>query len=150
MTDRRALILFIAGVMLVGGGIGSLSAPDGWYAALQKPSFNPPNWVFAPAWTVLYILIGIAGWRVWRLTDRGPLLKVWAAQMILNFCWTPVFFVMHQIGAALAVIAALLAAILLFIALACPRDRVAAYLFLPYAAWVAFALTLNAAVWRLN
>ena len=150
MTDRRALILFIAGVMLVGFAIGSLTAPDAWYAALRKPSFNPPNWVFPPAWAILYVLIGIAGWRVWRLADRGALLKVWAAQLMLNLGWTPVFFVAHRTGAALAVISALLAAILLFIALAWSRDRIAALLFLPYAAWVAFALVLTAAIWRLN
>lgn len=159
MTERRALILFVVGVLAAGLTIGGLTAPDGWYAALAKPWFNPPNWLFPPAWTILYVLIGIAGWRIWRLPRHGGkgrggegrgALAAWAVQLVLNFAWTPVFFVLHQTGAALAVIAALLAAILAFIALAWPRDRIAALLFLPYAAWVAFAGTLNAAIWHLN
>lgn len=150
MSERRALYLFVGGVLVAGLAIGSLTAPDGWYAALAKPWFNPPNWVFAPAWTVLYVLIGIAGWRIWRLPERGGTMHAWIAQLVLNFSWTPVFFRLHQIGAALAVVLLLLAAILLFIALAWRRDRIAALLFLPYAAWVAFASTLNAAIWQLN
>lgn len=150
MTERRALLLFVVGVLAAGLVIGGLTAPDGWYAALAKPWFNPPNWIFAPAWTVLYVLIGIAGWRVWRLPERGGALGVWIVQLALNFSWTPVFFRLHQIGAALAVVLALLVAILAFIALAWRRDRTAALLFVPYAAWVAFASTLNGAIWQLN
>ena len=150
MTERRALILFVGGVLLVGLGIGGLTVPDGWYAALAKPSFNPPNWVFPPAWTVLYVLVGVAGWRVWRLPDKGPSLMLWSAQLALNYLWTPVFFVLHMTGAALAVILLLLLLILAFVAATWMRERIAALLFLPYAAWVAFAVTLNAAIWHLN
>lgn len=150
MTERRALFLFVVGVLVAGLAIGSLTVPDGWYAALAKPWFNPPNWVFPPAWTILYVLIGVAGWRVWRLPERGGTLNAWIAQTVLNFSWTPVFFRLHQTGAAFAVILTLLAVILAFIALAWRRDRTAALLFLPYAAWVAFASTLNGAIWQLN
>jgi translocator protein len=146
----RALALFVAPVLAIGLGIGSLTAPDGWYAALAKPSFNPPNWIFPPVWTVLYVLIGAAGWRVWRLRGGGPLRALWSAQLVLNFAWTPSFFVLHRIGLAFGVIALLLLAILAFVAFAWKRDRVAALLFLPYAAWVAFAAALTAAIWQLN
>lgn len=150
MSERKALILFIVGVLGAGMLIGAVSAPDGWYASLAKPSFNPPNWVFAPAWTILYVLVAIAGWRIWRLPERGAAMGAWVAQMAFNFAWSPAFFALHQIGLALAVALLMLASILAFIVAAWPRDRVAALLFVPYAAWVALASLLNAAIWRLN
>jgi tryptophan-rich sensory protein len=143
-------VLFL--VLAVGGGlaIGFLTAPGAWYAGLAKPSFNPPNWLFAPVWTALYILIAIAGWRIFE-RDRGGLpMLLWWAQLVLNFVWSPVFFAAHQIGLALVVILLLLAAILAFIATAWRKDRPAAWMFVPYAAWVAFASALNAAIFALN
>jgi tryptophan-rich sensory protein len=139
-------------VLVVGGGlvIGSLTVPGGWYASLVKPSFNPPAWLFGPVWTVLYILIAIAGWRVWQRDRAGWPMKFWWTQLVLNFLWTPVFFTVHQIGLALVVILLLLATILGFIATAWRLDHVAALLFVPYAAWVAFASVLNGAIWNLN
>ena len=139
-------------VVTVGGGlaIGYLTRPGAWYAGLNKPSFNPPNWVFGPAWTILYVLIAIAGSRVFAVAGGGTAMAVWIAALALNFLWSPVFFGLRRPTAALAVVAALLAAIVMFIVLSWPVDRVAALLFLPYAAWVAFATTLNAAVVRLN
>ena len=148
---RYGLLALFLAVSLGGGMLVGISNPPGdWYAGLAKPSFNPPDWLFPPAWTLLYILIGIAGWRVWRLRDSGALMIVWIVQMVLNFCWSPVFFGAQQIGAALVVVLALLATILLFIRLAWNRERVAALLFLPYAAWVAFASLLNGAILYLN
>src|SRR5690606_36058392 len=117
---------------------------------LSKPAFNPPAWVFAPVWTVLYAMIGVAGWRVWRRDRRGGPMMLWWAQLALNFLWSPVFFAAHRIGLALAVIVMLLAVILGFIATAWRQDRIAAWLFVPYAAWVAFATALNAAILALN
>lgn len=150
MAGRWSLVVFL--LLVLGGGLalGYLTAPGEWYAGLQKPSFNPPAWVFGPAWTTLYILIAIAGWLVWRRDRAGLPMKLWWAQLALNFAWTPVFFAAHQIGAALAVILALLAVILSFIATAWRQDRTAALLFLPYAAWVAFASALNGAIFALN
>ena len=150
MRPYLTLALFI--VVVLGGGtlIGVTTLPGGWYAGLIKPSFNPPNWVFAPAWTLLYLLIAIAGWRIWQRDLRSAAMTAWFIQLGLNFVWSPVFFGAHRIGLALAIIVALLAAILSFIATAWPRDRVASWLFVPYAAWVTFATALNAAVWRLN
>ncbi|MEP9385895.1 TspO/MBR family protein [Mesorhizobium sp. KR9-304] len=150
MSGRAALAPFV--LLVVGGGllIGFLTAPGPWYEALAKPSFNPPNWLFGPAWTILYVLIAIAGWRIWQRERSGTAMKLWWLQLALNFLWSPVFFAFQQIGLALLVVLLLLAAILAFIAVAWNRDRIAAWLFVPYAAWVAFASTLNAALWQLN
>lgn len=150
MNQRLALVLFIALVFVGGGVIGFYTAPGAWYAGLEKPPFNPPNWVFAPVWSALYVLIGIAGWRVWRLPAGGAAQVAWWVQLALNFLWSPIFFAAQNIELALAVIVALLATIAGFIALAWRVDRPAALLFVPYAAWVSFATLLNAAIWWLN
>lgn len=145
-----SLIGFI--VLVLGGGtlIGTGNMPGPWYEGLAKPFFNPPNWLFGPAWTVLYILISIAGWLVWQRDRSSAPMMIWWVQLALNFAWSPVFFTAQQIGAALVVVAAMLVAILAFIVAAWPRDRVAAWLFVPYAMWVAFATLLNASIWVLN
>lgn len=150
MNRHVWLMLFL--VLALGGGLASgfVAAPGEWYAALAKPPFNPPAWVFAPVWTLLYVLIAIAGWRVWQRDRRSRPMLLWWAQLALNFAWTPVFFGAHAIGLALFVILMLLAAILGFIATAWQRDRPAAWLFAPYAAWVAFAAVLNGSIWLLN
>jgi tryptophan-rich sensory protein len=141
--------LFLA-VSLGGGMLVGISNPPGeWYAGLAKASFNPPGWVFAPAWTLLYILIGIAGWRVFMAGLRLPL-AIWGAQLAINLTWSPTFFGQHRIGLALAILAAMFAAILAFIAVTWLRDRPAALCFLPYALWVAFAGLLNGSIWWLN
>lgn len=144
------LILFV-GLTVAGGSlIGFFSIPGPWYQGLEKPAFNPPNWIFGPVWTTLYVLVGIAGARAF-LKERGNWLpKIWFVQMALNFAWSPVFFVLHRADLALAVLIAMLIAILAFIATAWNRDRPAALLFLPYAAWVGFAGYLNGAIWWLN
>jgi tryptophan-rich sensory protein len=145
-----SLISFL--VLVVGGGlaIGYLTAPGDWYASLAKPAFNPPDWVFAPVWTVLYGLIAVAGWRTFVRCRAGVPMKLWWGQLALNFIWSPVFFAAHQIGLALLVIVLLLAAILAFIFASWRKDRVAAWVFAPYAAWVAFASVLNASIFALN
>jgi tryptophan-rich sensory protein len=143
-------------LLVVGGGmlIGALTGPDAWFAWLRKPSFNPPNWLFAPVWTTLYVLIAIAGWRVWPRhigTRAGAFaLGLWWLQLGLNFLWSPVFFAAHRIDIALAVIGLLLLSILGFIVAAWRLDRVSALLFAPYALWVAFATALNAAYYWTN
>ncbi|MDA9546038.1 CrtK/TspO family sensor protein [Bradyrhizobium sp. CCBAU 45321] len=137
---------------MVGTGwlIGATNPPGAWYASLAKPGFVPPNWAFPIAWTILYVLIAVAGWRTFRREPRGKAMLAWAAQMALNFIWSPVMFTMHQIGAALVILIGLFVAIVTYIAIEMSRDRLAAALFMPYAAWVAFAGVLNAAIWRLN
>jgi benzodiazapine receptor len=147
---QRALtyVVFLVAVLGIGLLIGTVTRPDGWYAALAKPAFNPPGWVFGPVWTVLYVLIAIAGARTWESGSGG--FGPWLGQMALNFAWSPVFFGLHQPGLALVIIVALLVAILAFIATRWSKDRVSALLFLPYAAWVAFASVLNASIVALN
>ena len=147
---RLALILFVA--LVVGGGlaIGYVTAPGEWYAGLVKPSFNPPNWVFAPVWTVLYVLIAVAGWRVWWQDAGSGAMMLWWLQLGLNFLWSPVFFAAHKVGLALLVILLLLVVIVGFIAVAWRQERIAAWLLVPYAAWVAFATALNGAIFALN
>jgi benzodiazapine receptor len=150
MNRHVSLVLFLA--LVLGGGLvlGFLTAPGAWYAGLSKPAFNPPAWLFGPVWTVLYIMIAVAGWRVLQRDRHGWPMKLWWAQLALNFLWTPVFFAAHQIGLALVIILLMLATILGFIATAWRLDRVSAWLFVPYAAWVAFASVLNGSIWALN
>ena len=145
-----SLILFLA--LALGGGLllGFLTTPGEWYAGLAKPSFNPPAWLFGPVWTTLYVMIAVAGWRTFERDRSSAPMKLWWVQLALNFLWTPVFFAAHQLGLALVVILLMLAAILGFIASARRVDRVAAWLFVPYAAWVAFASVLNGSIWALN
>ncbi|ESX14743.1 CrtK/TspO family sensor protein [Mesorhizobium sp. LSJC265A00] len=143
-------LLFL--ILVLGSGllIGYATLPGEWYASLAKPPFNPPNWVFAPAWTLLYVLIAVAGWRTWERERAGAAMKIWALQLVLNFAWSPTFFGAKLVGPALVVILALLASIALFIATVWNRDRVCGWLFAPYALWVAFATLLNASLLLLN
>jgi benzodiazapine receptor len=149
-TELGSLALFIA--LVLGGGlvIGFVSAPGAWYATLSKPPFSPPNWIFAPVWSTLYIMIAIAGWRIWRRTRNSAPMKLWWGQLALNFIWSPIFFSGHRIDIALGIIVLLLIAILGFITLTWRQDKIASLLFTPYAAWVAFASVLNGAIWLLN
>lgn len=139
-------------VLVVGGGllIGALTGPGEWYARLAKPAFNPPNWLFGPVWTLLYAFIAVAGWRTWRRRADTPARLFWALQLGLNFLWSPVFFGARRIDLAALIIVLLLVAIVLFIGRSWKSDRVAALLFVPYAAWVSFATVLNLSLLRLN
>jgi translocator protein len=145
-----SLIFFL--ILTIGGGllIGLVTRPGEWYAKASKPWFTPPNNIFAPVWTLLYVMIAIAGWRTFMRDPLGAPMIVWAVALALNFAWSPIFFRLHQPAAALFVVLALLATIITFIALAWPQDALSAILFAPYAAWVFFATILNAAFWRLN
>ena len=159
--DYAGLAVFIAinaAVSALGGWATSASVGT-WYQGLEKPTFNPPDWIFAPVWSALYLMIAIAGWRVWRRGAEGAsgarrevrlALMAYAVQLALNLTWSFVFFGARLIGPALAVIVALLAAILANAFLFWRIDRVAGALLVPYAAWVSFATVLNAALWRLN
>src|SRR5690606_10533002 len=106
------LLLFL--VVALGGGllIGATNTPGPWYAALAKPAFTPPDWLFAPVWSVVYVLIAIAGWRIWRLSETRGAMTAWWVQLGLNFLWSPVFFTLQAPGRALAIIVALFAAII--------------------------------------
>lgn len=142
--------LSIIAVIAVGGLIGTAIGPDDWYRSLAKPSFNPPAWVFAPVWTLLYVFIGIAFARTYLRDPGGPAMKVFVVQMLLNWSWTPLWFGLHWMWAAFAVISALWLSIIAFIWLVRRNDPLSAALFLPYLAWVSFAGLLNATVAAMN
>jgi len=139
-------------VLVLGGGIliGLMTAPGEWYANLAKPIFNPPNWIFGPVWSVLYVLIAWIGWRQFEVDKRSVAMRLWWAQLGLNFLWSPVFFVLQLPWVALLIILALLSVIVAFIRNVSASDRVATFAFLPYLAWVAFASTLNLSISILN
>lgn len=145
-----ALVAFLALVIGVGAFIGTQTAPGAWYASLEKPPFNPPNWVFGPVWFLLYAMIAVAGWRIFLLAPKGPAMVLWATQMLLNWAWSPVFFTAQDLWLALAVIIPMLGIILAFIAVTRRMDRLASWLFVPYAAWVGFATILNLSLAVLN
>lgn len=139
-------------VLVVGGGIliGTLTAPGSWYAALQKPFFNPPNWIFAPVWTVLYVLIAMVGWRLFEAHRRSSAYKLWWGQLALNFLWSPMFFALQQLWLAFLIIIALWTIILLLIRATWELDRVSSFALMPYLAWVSFATALNLSLAALN
>ncbi|WP_121068109.1 TspO/MBR family protein [Chachezhania antarctica] len=148
--EKRALAGFVALTLLMGTAIGLGFQPGTWYEDLTKPPFNPPDWIFGPVWTVLYVLIGIAGWRTWFRADDRQLKLLWIVQIGLNWLWTPAFFGLHSIGLGLVVVVAMLVAVLAFIVRAARIDRLSAVLFVPYALWVGFAALLNASILRLT
>ena len=153
LKSPRALVLlgvFLAVVIGVGAAIGIVTAPGDWYASLQKPPFNPPSWLFGPVWFTLYVLIAIAGWRTFLAEPGGTGMKLWYAQMALNWIWSPVFFVLHGLWPAFIIIIAMWATIAAFIANRWTRDRVSSWLFVPYIAWVSFATLLNLSLAILN
>lgn len=130
---------------------GYFFPPGDWYASLERPFFAPPNWVFGPVWTLLYVLIAVAGWLLWQ---RGGLWSVamrwWWAQMMLNALWTPLFFGWNLLGLALVEMALLWLAIAMTIRSGYRLRPLAAWLLAPYFAWVSFAWVLNAGFWWLN
>ena len=148
----KEVVAFALGVLVIGGAIGATNAPDDWYRALAKPAWNPPDWVFGPVWTVLYAMVGYAGARVFAADGRrlGPLTRLWALQMGLNFLWTPLFFSARSLTLASMEIAFLLAAVIAFMVAVRRRDRVSLWLFAPYAAWVGFASVLTWTILGMN
>ena len=148
-----ALALWVGLCVTVGIVSGWLFKPGAWYATLEKPFFNPPAVVFAPVWTVLYIAMGVAAWRIWTLPpspERKQALRQFGVQLALNAAWTPVFFGAQSLGGGLVVIVAMVFAIVVTIQRFHPLDKIAAWLLAPYLAWVAFATALNVALLALN
>ncbi len=146
-VDRVRAGLFAAGGSLAAGGLGALGsrrAPE-VYRRLEKPSWAPPAAAFGPVWTVLYVLVGVAGFRLARRGDRAAV-ALHGAQLVLNAAWPPVFFSRRSKRASLAVIAALDALVVAEVVVAARKDRVAATLLTPYLAWCLFATALNASV----
>ncbi|MEM7746632.1 MAG: TspO/MBR family protein [Pseudomonadota bacterium] len=125
---------------------GALFMPGEWYKSLSKPTWTPPDWLFAPAWTVLYAMIAVAGWLVWQTEGWTVALFFWIANIIFNAAWSWLMFGRQQIQAALYDALAMLLTIIAFIALTKDSVPIAAGLFVPYLAWVAFATALNYAI----
>jgi tryptophan-rich sensory protein len=152
-AQRRPLYFFLIASLGVGAVASLFTTPQipTWYAALNRPSFTPPNWVFAPVWTTLYIVMAFAAWRAWKKGGlKSPAMALFAVQLALNLAWSVVFFGLHQIGAAVIEIALLDAAVLATLLLFFGLDRLAGLLFVPYLAWLLFATALNHSFWQLN
>jgi len=133
--------------------VGTRFMPGAWYASLAKPAWNPPNWIFGPVWTLLYILMGVAAWLVWRRvgwTGARLALGLFILQLVLNAAWSWLFFGLHRPDLAFVDICALWGLILAVAVLFGRVDRLAAALLVPYLAWVGFATVLNFTIWRLN
>jgi translocator protein len=137
---------------LLAGAFGSQFQPGAWYAALDKPSWNPPSWVFGPVWTVLYIMMGVAAWLVWD-RHRGAArtaLAVFVVQVVFNGLWSYLFFGLQSPALAFAGIVILWSLIATTLVLFWRARTVAGVLLLPYLAWVSFAAVLNFTIWQLN
>jgi len=154
---RQAVGLGVSLVICFGAaGLGSaLTTPSisGWYSALRKPSWTPPNWLFGPVWSALYLAMAIAAWLVWRragVSSAKIALTLFVLQLVLNVGWSAIFFTLHTPGFALAEIVLLWLLILATAASFWPVSQAAGWLMVPYLCWVGFAAALNYAVWRLN
>jgi len=157
LRQTGTLLLFLI-VTFAAAGLGSFftaSSIATWYPTLQKPSWNPPNWIFAPVWTALYVMMAVAAWQVWRRSknslsgSRWPL-SLFFIQLALNAAWSGLFFGLQNPGLAFIEILFLWSAILLTAISFFRRSQLAGGLLLPYLLWVAFAAALNFEIWRLN
>jgi tryptophan-rich sensory protein len=146
----------IAITLLLGStsGLITAGAVEGWYMEIEKPSFNPPNTIFGPVWTLLYIMMGFSAGLIWSNGSEDPKVRrglaLFGIQLLLNVLWSLLFFGLKNPGLALVDIGILLITIVLCIRAFHPIDRWAAYLMVPYLLWVSFATVLNASIWLLN
>lgn len=154
-TRWIGLVVFVI-VCLGAGGLGAIATTpeiDGWYKTLAKPTWNPPDSVFGPVWTTLFILMGIAAWLVWQREGfkvAAMPLSLFSLQLVLNIAWSWIFFGLHQPGWAFIEIVMLWLAILATTVAFFRRSRLAACLLVPYLAWVSFASALNFTIWWMN
>jgi translocator protein len=146
-----ALISFVV-LCFAAAGIGGFFPPDDWHASLNRPSYAPPNWVFGPVWTMLYLMMAVAGWLVWKSNTAGKALALtmFGVQLLLNAAWSAIFFGWHQPGWALLEMSILWLAIVTTIVLFKRHSSTATVLLIPYLAWVSFAAALNYGFWALN
>jgi len=149
------MLAAFVGACFLAAGVGSVWSPQrqetsAWYDSLRRPAFTPPGWLFGPVWTVLYFLMALAAWLVWRKAGFGRPVAIFAVQLALNACWTVLFFGLRRPDLAFAEIVILWAAIVATMVTFARVCRPAAWLLAPYLAWVSFAAVLNAAFWRLN
>ena len=153
---QGAALILCVGVCFAAAAVGAmLTNPNvsGWYADLHKPPWTPPSWVFGPVWSLLYLLMGISAWQVWRKCGSRPAavpLVLFGIQLVLNMAWSGLFFGLRSPGAAFVEIVLLWCAILATMITFWRRAAPAGWLMLPYLAWVSFAAALNLAIWYLN
>ena len=154
LATRQMLALAgFVGVCFFAAFLGARATMDAvatWYPTLVKPNWNPPTWLFGPAWTLLYLLMAVAAWLVWRQAGWNVALLVFGVQLALNVAWSFCFFAQRSPLAGLVDILLLWAAIAVTLVLFWRVDRVAGWLFVPYLGWVTFATALNFSIWRLN
>ena len=146
-----SLAVFLAIVTLV-SAFGAMFETGQWYAELVKPGWNPPDWVFAPVWSTLYLLMAISAWLAWNsdLPGRDAGIVAWVVQLVLNGAWSWLFFGLNRPGWALAELTLLIVALVITMRRFHRLSRVAAWLLAPYLAWVLFAWVLNLTLWRLT
>lgn len=149
MKKWGVLIVFLA-LSLAAASSGALFPPGAWYAGLAKPAWTPPDWLFPPVWTLLYVAMALAAWVVWRRAGFGAAILAYLIQLVLNALWSWLFFGLHQPLYGLIDIVALWLAIAVTLVLFLPASRLAALLMAPYLLWVSFAGVLNFAIWQLN
>ena len=152
ISPALALVGFIGLCLLAGAVGGSMTARavHTWYPTLRAPPGTPSNWVFAPVWTTLYIMIGVAGWLVWKRLGAARPLRLWGWQLAANALWAPAFFGLHSPVLAMGVMAILLVLLAMTIRAFRRARRIAAALMMPYAAWCVYAAYLNAGFVLLN
>ncbi|AKK00980.1 sensory protein TspO [Pseudomonas sp. Cab53] len=129
---------------------GIIFKPGPWYASLVKPGFTPPNWLFPVAWTVIYLLLAWAGYRLALIPGSQTVIALWAAQIALNTLWTPVFFGAHQMFAGLVIITLLWLVVAVMVVLTLRLDVITGLILFPYLAWLCVAAALNFSIWRNN
>ena len=156
LAQWLALGLCVAVCFVAAGTAARFTGPEigGWYAGLNKPSWNPPNRIFGPVWSTLFFLMGVAVWLVWRerafSAAAARPLALFAAQLSLNMLWSFLFFRMHRPGLALIEIVLLWGAILATLVAFARVNSLAAWLLVPYLLWVSFAVLLNYTIWKIN
>jgi|TARA_B110000196_G_C20901921_1_gene546347 tryptophan-rich sensory protein len=141
------LVTFIASAI---GGFTTTSFKEPWYSEIILPSYNPPSWVFGPVWTILYIMMSIAIWKIWINTFDLKLLKLYFMHLFFNSTWSIIFFGFHQIGLALINLVVILIFIVLLMSKYLIRDKISFYLMTPYFLWSSYALILNSSIFILN
>ncbi|NIZ03029.1 TspO/MBR family protein [Thalassospira lucentensis] len=154
-TKVFALIAFMVLCLIISAAGGAVTATSvtGWYTTLEKPSFNPPNWIFGPVWTIIYFMIALSGWRAWLnggIANNRPAFLVYAVQLALNLLWSFLFFGAQSPLLGLIDIVPLLALIVINCVMFWKIDRWAGLLLVPYVLWVSFAMLLNASIYFLN
>ena len=143
-----ALVTYSASVI---GGMATIGFKEPWYSLLVKPSYNPPSWVFAPVWTILYLMMTIAIWSFWHNKNKNiNTLYIYFIHLIFNTTWSVVFFVLHQIFLALIVLIILISLIIVLMLRFRRVNLVSSYLMIPYVLWCTFALVLNFSLIILN